>query len=166
LFKPNEIDRAQWKKARFTGQGLQSLQESLQEEYHHNRVENGDTHLTAQLGGYDPIRMENRRIDEAAEKKKQLVFCLVGDTSLSRWKHIWLRCQYGAVEHVKHAMLEDTNAGVVSMQLLNAKAPPNDRKYGKWVRWMRIHVGGTIGLWVGTNGTTCVTCVVTYCVVT
>ena len=35
---------------------------------------------------------------------------------------------------LKFDRLEDLNAGVVSMQLLNAKAPPNDRKYGKWVR--------------------------------
>ena len=61
---------------------------------------------------------------------------LVHDTSIHRWKHIWLRCQFGTSDSIYTALLTDVpNAlGVLTLSttLLNAKAPPSDPTYGKW----------------------------------
>ena len=124
--KPNETT-----KEMVSGVRLQTMKDSIQKEYEYNRVENGETHLAKQLGGYDGLTLD---ADDARLQtmRENLENRLVHDTSVHRWKHIWLRAQHGTPHHLRQAMLDDNKGGLLSQSLLNAKAPPSDPTYGQW----------------------------------
>jgi hypothetical protein len=111
-YKPNEITMKP-----LTGQPLQSLQESMREEYETNRIENGETHLVDQLGGYKPVHGYDRIEEEKILKQQLMDHRLKYDVSVHRWKHIWLRVQYGTIDNVS-AMINEKYDKMIDVMMI------------------------------------------------
>ena len=74
-----------------SGDALITMKESIQQEYEYNKTENGETHLSKQLGGYDGVSEPEVRLQTMREN---LEYRLSIDISIHRWKHIWVKISF------------------------------------------------------------------------